>query len=203
MDNINQFQFQAELEYILGNFDMTPQQANQMALENVISGNLLHQQDNDADSDNEPPSEEDDDDDEIIQTPAAAQSRERASGIGKQSIYCVKCKTKTPTNNLTKVSNDVKGTKRWFLKGTCAKCGTKKSQTTSGPNAGMMPKRPPGSPPRAKKAPPKMQGKIPVPNFNFGPNPNPPMQMPPKIVKQQKYATPNVKGKLQPKNLFG
>lgn len=131
----------------------------------------------------------------------------RASGAGKQLIYCVKCKTKTPTNNLTKVSNDVKGTKRFFLKGTCAKCGTKKSQTTSGPNAGMMPVRqPPGSPKRGKKHAPNMPqiiGKIPVPNFNFGPNPNPPMQMPPKIVKQQKYATPNVKSKLQPKNLFG
>lgn len=182
--------FDAELEFILNNFpQLTQAQAENIAFNNVMNNNMLHLQDFDADEPNPEPEED----------PSIGK---RANGLSSSSIYCFKCKQKTNTKNLNKVTqNDKNGKSRIYLKGQCSDCGTNKSQIAPGSKGGMMPKRPPGSP---KKQPPGMQGKIPIPNFNFGPNPNPmPNPLPPKMVKQPKYAMPNVKGKLQPKNLFG
>ena len=46
-------------------------------------------------------------------------------------IYCVKCRSKTKTNNLHQVVIKCKSTNRAAIQGTCANCGTKKNQFVS------------------------------------------------------------------------
>lgn len=48
------------------------------------------------------------------------------------NIYCVKCRTKTPTSNAHKVS--IKG--RNAIQGSCSQCGCKKNQFIAGSSAG-------------------------------------------------------------------
>lgn len=47
------------------------------------------------------------------------------------SVYCVKCRQKTETNNPQVKKLQVKGRTKYQLAGTCAMCGSKKSKFVS------------------------------------------------------------------------
>lgn len=48
-----------------------------------------------------------------------------SSRPSRMEVYCMRCKTKTPTNNIEVVNE---GTNHPRVSGTCSVCGTKKSQ---------------------------------------------------------------------------